>query len=115
MDSFEWAVGIFEGEGCITRHKTSRKLSLSMTDEDIVRRFAAAVGFGHIHLRPGRKAHHKPICVWYAGTWTDIYPFVLRAWPLLGERRRKAALRLIFNPPRYYLQGLDSPPNIARV
>ena len=42
-----WAAGIFEGEGTIVIFgptKRQRSLSVSMTDEDVIRRFAAVVG-----------------------------------------------------------------------
>lgn len=59
----EWAAGLFEGEGCITRHHPTRpqlKLTLKMTDEDAVREFARIVGgpvYGPYNNGNGRKNH----------------------------------------------------------
>ena len=40
-----WAAGLFEGEGCVHLYRGRYvHLSLEMTDEDVVRRFAKIVG-----------------------------------------------------------------------
>jgi hypothetical protein len=51
-EEIAWAAGLFEGEGSITRFgrpgKFDLRVSLNMTDEDVVRRFDAIVdGAGH--------------------------------------------------------------------
>jgi hypothetical protein len=44
-----WAAGLFEGEGTITRSGKQPRLCLAMHDESVVRRFAAAMGIGHVY------------------------------------------------------------------
>jgi hypothetical protein len=37
---FWWMVGILEGEGCFTFHRTTQRISLCMTDEDVIQKAA---------------------------------------------------------------------------
>jgi hypothetical protein len=53
-EEIAWAAGLFEGEGSITRFGRSGKfdlrVSLNMTDEDVVRRFDAIVDRGKVSM-----------------------------------------------------------------
>ena len=49
--SIEWAAGLFEGEGCMTwRDKEHKRpyLKLTMTDFDVVQKFAEIVNCGSL-------------------------------------------------------------------
>lgn len=110
FDEFAWAVGLFEGEGSIickrpARQKsTVRCLTMCSTDEDTVRRFHKAVaGIGTV--RPYDRPDCKRLWVWKAGAWEDIEPLAIRFYPHLSERRQRAIVRLLFNPPSRHLRA----------
>jgi hypothetical protein len=48
-EEIAWAAGLFEGEGSITASRGTARLSLKMTDEVVVRNFAAVVGRGMVY------------------------------------------------------------------
>jgi hypothetical protein len=54
MDTeFAWFVGLFEGEGCIGLSSIGRPtVTISMTDEDVIRRAHRICGLGHVKERP---------------------------------------------------------------
>jgi hypothetical protein len=92
-----WAAGLFEGEGSMTQGSGSLDVRVKMTDEEIVRRFAAIVGSGKVYgpynyeYRDGitRKLHW----VWVALACEDFGVLEI-LWPWLGERRRAQARAL---------------------
>lgn len=97
---FAWAVGLFEGEGCIspvkTRSSVSIRLTLASTDEDVVRRFALAATGNTCQINGPhiRGAHYKPFWKWEkAGIQAET--FLKRAVPFLGERRTARALEVL--------------------
>lgn len=57
-----WASGLFEGEGYIGYNKTKNiaALTIVMTDEEPIRRFAEIVGVNASGPHAGRQDHHKP-------------------------------------------------------
>jgi predicted XRE-type DNA-binding protein len=72
---------------------------LTTTDEDVLRRFAAVVGVGHVtgprrHKQAGTE-HHKPYFTWFTGTFEGMQAVTAMFWPFLGERRRGRALALL--------------------
>ena len=91
----EWAAGLYEGEGTATRCKRRLRLSLRMTNEEPVRRFAAAVGYGTVY-GPYKYASsdgcvRKPVWVWVAECEDAlIVADLLRPW-LSNERRQQLA------------------------
>lgn len=90
-----WAAGLFEGEGNFTlRAKTSAEAMLGMTDEDVVRRFAVAVGFGSVH-REERKAPHRTLFRWSAANAQDARALIAMFLPYFGGRRRQRALAVL--------------------
>lgn len=116
MIEFAWAVGLFEGEGCIGHREETlrgeprvqldgtvtrtRELMLATTDLDVLERFHAAVGgVGKIY-GPTQRPPHKPIWRWRCGKWADLAPLLERMLPLLGERRAEKARELLADPPR---------------
>ena len=93
-DPFQWAVGIFEGEGCLTYIKPNDawEMKVTMTDMDVLWSFYEAIGFeGNLNgLRksPSQKEHHKPWGQWKTGKRDLINELVIRMYPYLHERRR---------------------------
>jgi hypothetical protein len=93
-EELAWAGGLFEGEGCfsVNRDKRGRGYiypvaAVEMTDEDSVRRFAAAVGFGVVN---GPYAHwaKKQSWRWQAFGFERTQALLAMLWPWLGIRRR---------------------------
>src|SRR5687768_13206669 len=95
-----WAAGLFEGEGSIIPSR--RRLSLEMTDEEVVRRFVAIVGHGNVHEvvrknRVNRDQHHT-VYKWESGQWAATERITLAFLPYFGLRRRAKAYELLANP-----------------
>lgn len=107
-----WAAGLFEGEGCINlafkrgarrvRSRPNPRLVMKMTDEDVVRRFAAVVGHGNVtgpHKRKNPK--HKPTWNW---SWCGVGAC---RWaskhfgPYLGTRRLEKLNEVIKQEAEY--------------
>ncbi len=93
-----WAIGLFEGEGCISLKKRAKpfwkphvQLELTSTDLDVLNRFTSIVGFGAIQPR-AKVAGCKQAWVW-RGCKAHENAELLTLWvPQLGERRRGKAL-----------------------
>lgn len=87
-----WAAGLFEGEGCFGSYPRGRKhgtqARLSMTDRDVVERFAKIVGMGTVRgpVDRGNK-EWKPIWEWYVQRASEVRAVVALFRPWLGERR----------------------------
>lgn len=94
-----WAIGLFEGEGCISfsskRKRRQPRLMLVSTDEDVVRRFAAIVGCGSIHPQTKRRDHWKLQWKWACGEAGDVEKVLTWMLPHLGERRRARASEVL--------------------
>jgi hypothetical protein len=116
MDEFAWAVGFFEGEGCIslTRYRNvhkekgyHRSLSVTSTDRENVERFQRAVGVGQIHnpVSHSGRPRHKPIHRWSLTRWQDIEELLLRMRPHLSTRRQEAADLLLAHPVPHGRRG----------
>lgn len=92
-----WAAGLFEGEGCIHPRKDGRNvvLSLKMTDEDVVRRFALWAGCGtQITARPPatpKGTSRKATWRWQTGRREDVIRLLNLMMPYLGVRRSARA------------------------
>lgn len=94
-----WTAGLFEGEGCISIRPTKARngqavLSLMMRDEDSVRRFHRAMGFGTVRwsFPASRK---NGIWVWTAYGYERVQAAVAFMWSGLGERRRARAREVL--------------------
>lgn len=99
-----WAVGLFEGEGCIGIWKTQKgrklpliRLSLEMTDRDVVERFCEVVACGrvtgpHVYKRP---TNRKPTYGWLISNRADVERILLMFQPWLGERRSSKAQEVL--------------------
>lgn len=106
-----WAAGLFEGEGTLTLNgKTkSPRLKLSMTDFDVVRRFAAIVKVGHLCVwKDKNRRYQKQLC-WYTGKKTDVIRVTELLLPYFGERRTKQAARVLARAMKAPFEGWDGP------
>ncbi|MGN6431825.1 MAG: hypothetical protein ACTHNB_14015 [Gaiellaceae bacterium] len=89
----EWAAGLYEGEGTVTRCKHRLRLAVSMTNEEAVRRFADAVGCGTVYgpyqydQRDG--SVRKPFWAWIAECEDALRVAELLTPWLSAERRRQ--------------------------
>jgi hypothetical protein len=95
MHSVEWAAGLFEGEGCIF-YKTygkhlHKRLSLTMTDQDVVEKFAAVFGW---KVTP-TKGTVKPAWAARTGKTSSIISALEQMLPYFGNRRACKALNLL--------------------
>jgi hypothetical protein len=92
-----WAAGLFEGEGCITSGSSGQEhlptviLTLSSSDEDTLRRFASAVGVGHVSGPRVPKDGRKPMWSWHCARFEDAQFVIAALWSGLGSRRRARA------------------------
>jgi hypothetical protein len=85
---YAWAAGLFEGEGSVMiSPKDIPCLSLAMSDEDVVRRFADIVGRGRIN-GPYQYGKGKPMWYWKVTGLEATFEVGQKIWHLLGERRR---------------------------
>ncbi len=88
-----WAAGLFEGEGCLHRHKRGYgALFLAMTDEDIVRRFAAIFG---LKVYGPYKTGHKPSYVARTEKFELVQHAFATMYRYLGPRRREAGRKML--------------------
>ncbi len=94
-----WAAGLFEGEGCWNVYtRKSGKLQvqarLTMTDRDVVERFASIIGCGSTrasHTPSARARGDKPLTEWYVYEAERVREVIRLFLPYLGDRRRARA------------------------
>ncbi len=88
LTNWAWAAGLFEGEGCIGPDE----VRLKMTDEDVVRRFAAIVGVGTVYP-PYRQAqlNRLPAWQWVTARRRNVEIILTRFLPYFGQRRAAKA------------------------
>ena len=93
-DPFAWAIGIFEGEGCLTYDSKNDKwdMKVKMTDMDVLWSFYEAIGcvgnLNGLRKSPSTPDHYKPIGQWKTGDRKLIYELVIRFYPYMHVRRR---------------------------
>lgn len=98
-ENLAWAAGLFEGEGCITlsgKPPSGKRvvLELGMTDEDVVKKFHAIVGVGHVggpYHPSTRPNHHKPHWRWTVTGGRQAQAVLAALWPFLCLRRKAKA------------------------
>lgn len=91
-----WALGLFEGEGCLTLSNGRPRIKLNSTDEDVVNCFHRIVDVGQVREDRSQEKHgYKRQWEWYAASRYDVGEFILRYWNLFGIRRRDRALELL--------------------
>lgn len=95
-----WAVGLFEGEGCIGILKGCNGVSLQLqtTDKDVLEKFVSIIGLGKVtgpYRQKSFKPHYKDRWQWHLSNSRDIKP-LLELWlPFLGARRNKKAIEAL--------------------
>jgi len=95
LTTIAWAAGLFEGEGnCRIGTRGRPVVQLRMTDEDVVRRFADAVGCGNVKQYPGYHGN-QPTWAWYVTSKDNVLQVLGALWPYLGERRLEQATEVI--------------------
>jgi hypothetical protein len=96
-----WAAGLFEGEGCFTIRRSGGHEQacayVSMTDEDVVLRFADFMEVGHVRAEDWfvKNQRGKRQWRWEATAKDDVRYAIDVLFPLLGERRELRALDLL--------------------
>lgn len=104
--SIEWAAGLFEGEGCISWHYTPKgqfhkRLLLTMTDYDVVCKFAEIVGLPdniYVVKTNQLKKDGSPklqAWSWRTGKASEIRRILGMFLPYLGNRRAYKALNVL--------------------
>lgn len=92
-----YAAGLFEGEGSLhVQHRSDNSRSpiavmkISMTDEDVVRKFHEIVGVGSVGgpWADKRSESYKPIWRWTT-YGSKAKALCGQLWPWLGQRRRE--------------------------
>ena len=99
---WRWLAGLFEGEGSITCHKAHGKyyprLSIAMTDRDVLERVVEITGVAHVrgpYVGRTRSLGKKPIYYWQPGKLEDIVRIVRGIWSDLRARRRDQVVRVL--------------------
>lgn len=97
-----WAAGLFEGEGCIhfrtapaPRKSVRITLSLCSTDEDVVDRFAHAVGYDHYTQLKRYTGQNKAVYRWQTQSTEKVKMVLGKLMPFLGERRTAKAIEAL--------------------
>ena len=98
--SYEWAAGLFEGEGCIKTNKSanaSYQLKVKMTDLDVLEKIQAVFNCGSI--RPdnwySKYPQYKPQWVWSVCNRRDVRMILNHMLPHFGTRRAHRALDVL--------------------
>lgn len=98
--SWRWLAGVYEGEGSITRNGrvngVGLQLTVSMKDEDVVRRLLAVSGVGTVegpYVRDNPK--WAPMWRWAVRRKSDVLHVLRGMWVELGQRRRAQALKVL--------------------
>jgi len=95
--SYEWAAGLFEGEGCLHKSKNamSWRIQLRMTDRDVVEHFAQILSTGNSikdeSNQPSRIGY-KPSFVWQCSRQIEVKRILINLLPYLGHRRAHKVL-----------------------
>lgn len=101
---FGWAVGLIEGEGCITITHGKRDpfgcpyIKVAMTDEDSVRRIFQITGLGSFRPVPRSDRmpeHHKSQWAWTVAQEREAQALLVLILPHLSARRAEAAWRVL--------------------
>jgi hypothetical protein len=99
-----WAAGLFEGEGTFTHSRTRGKYrlaaALAMGDEEVVRHFHRALGFGRVYRVSPPSWHNdgnrNPVqWRWQTGKENEFRRLVELLEPYLSTRRRERAYQLL--------------------
>lgn len=89
-----WAAGLFDGEGTIYSANGRIRVSVHMTDLDILESFKTNFG-GNIHEQAKQKEHHKISWRWSLQASEKATNFLKQILPFLHSRRTKRAQEAI--------------------
>ena len=95
-----WAVGLFEGEGCMTwRDKEHKRpyLKMSMTDFDVVEKFLDVIGVGRLDFIDKKNPKWKHQLQWRTTNERDCRNILSMFLPYFGNRRAHKALDILDN------------------
>ena len=93
MKTIEWAAGLFEGEGTITKNRSnSYYLQLSMVDKDVVEMFLETLGVGKFYELKAVTITGKTIYRASIHKIKDVRAVLTKFLPHLGNRRAHKAL-----------------------
>lgn len=92
-----WAAGLYEGEGTVGLTSSGIQVALKMCDEDVVRRWGQAVGFGKFYGPHQYKGCKKPQCEWRVCTGDQVVALLEAFRPWLGKRRIEQLEKMIAN------------------
>jgi hypothetical protein len=94
-----WLAGLLEGEGSFTTrhvpadaHQGPRirvRVSLQMTDRDVVERVRATVGLGSVSPHRRQKEHHKDTYSWCLSAMAAVQELITILRPHMGARRQE--------------------------
>ena len=98
-EELAWAAGLFEGEGCFTFSRKSRKwrqvmARVAMTDKDVLESFQRATGLGSIY-GPKCINGRKPCWTWAVSSFEETQALVALLWPWLKTRRKTKAKEVL--------------------
>ena len=108
-----WAAGLFEGEGCFSSSTRSRRKSpyrgfsarVGMSDQDVVRRFAAILGYGSVDRVEPYVSTDKVIWQWRSTRFEHVQATIALLWQWLGVRRRARAKEILLLGRDYFSAG----------
>lgn len=98
-----WLAGLYEGEGCLFLGKRikSQKYNrqgeilyqwdITSTDNDILERACAIIGFGKVINVGKAEKHHKDRYRYRLNSAHEIYKVMKLVYPWLGDRRKQKA------------------------
>jgi hypothetical protein len=89
-DQAAWLAGLIEGEGSFVR--STRRLRVQMTDEDVIRKAACIANVGTVTRQKARAAHHKVPFSWAVYRLPHITWVVEQTGGWYSGRRLAAAL-----------------------
>lgn len=107
-----WAAGLFEGEGCFTVSRRQKSLhgvktgqvygqmvaTMTMSDEDVVRRFHKIIGFGNFYALGAPRPGTKKVWRWCVQSRDGVRTFYDLVKPWLGERRLLQGQQVLDTP-----------------
>lgn len=90
-----WAAGLFEGEGTIGRYRGYWRLSISMSDLDVMQHFKDVVVVGNLSEFQSKIAGRKRMYNWYMSQRKEVARILEHMIPYFGARRGEVATECI--------------------
>ncbi len=87
-----WLAGLLEGEGCFSHQAGTPRVTINMTDKDVIENIKQRFKVGYLFYRgnPEKEKHpnYKPQYSWYA-LGKEAIGIMLSVYTLLGKRRQE--------------------------